>query len=69
MDVALGFQQLFNVDLGNYSHTIQEIMRHKSGDNHFLLQLADDFTKWIEDRENERLLRREWEITFPGEYF
>jgi hypothetical protein len=57
-DIALGFQQMFNVDLGNYSRTIQEIMRRKSGDNHFLLQLADDFTQWMEDRENERLRRR-----------
>jgi hypothetical protein len=57
-DIALGFQHLFNVDLGNYSRTIQEIMRRKRGDNHFLLQLADDFTQWMEDRENERLRRK-----------
>ncbi len=57
-DIALGFQQLFNVDLGNYSRTIQEIMRRKRGDNHFLLQLAEDFTQWMEDRENERLRKK-----------
>jgi hypothetical protein len=57
-DIAIGFQQLFNVDLGNYSRTIQEIMRRKRGDSHFLLQLAEDFSQWMEDRENERLRRR-----------
>jgi hypothetical protein len=57
-DIALGFQHLFNVDLGNYSRTIQEIMRRKKGDSHFLLQLADDFSQWMEDRENERLRRK-----------
>ena len=57
-DIVVGFQQLFNVDLGNYSRTIQEIKRRKSGDNNFLLQLANDFSQWIEDHENERLRRR-----------
>jgi RteC protein len=57
-EIALGFQQLFNVDLGNYSRTIQEIKRRKSGDNNFLLQLAEDFSQWIEDHENERLRRK-----------
>jgi hypothetical protein len=57
-DIAVGFQYLFNVDLGNYSRTIQEIKRRKSGDTCFLLQLADDFSQIIEERENERVRRR-----------
>jgi hypothetical protein len=57
-DIALGFQYLFNVDLGNYSRTIQEIKRRKKGDTLFLLQLAEDFSQIIEERENERLRRR-----------
>lgn len=54
-DIAGAFQHTFNVDLGNYSRTFQEIMRRKKGENQFLLQLANDFTKWIEERENARL--------------
>jgi hypothetical protein len=57
-EIARGFQNMFNIDLGNYSRVHQEILARKKGESFFLNQLVTDQQKKMEEDENERLRNR-----------
>jgi hypothetical protein len=57
-EIVYGFQNLFNIDLGNYPRVFQEILARKKGESYFLNQLINDQQKKMEEIENERLRKR-----------
>jgi hypothetical protein len=57
-EIVNGFQNLFNIDLGNYPRVYHEILSRKKGESYFLNQLVNDQQKKIEESENERLRKR-----------
>jgi len=48
-EMALVFEQMFNIDLGNYYHTFIEIRARKNSKTKFLDRLIDVLTKRFEE--------------------
>ncbi len=48
-EMALAYEQMFNIDLGNYYHTFIEIRSRKSNSTKFLDSLKDSLLKRIEE--------------------
>jgi len=46
-DMAILFQEMFNIDLGNYYHSFVEMRTRKINQTKFLDKLKDNFTQYI----------------------